>query len=210
MPSGKTRVLLSFGAAAGGFEFALQLRKDIMDKYKKTDQTDPRFTYVDAISLKGDAETHYDWDPERGIFKMSNKNWETFYKTGMSQCDYMVFLISEPWLKSNWCWDEFAWYEKVLTEKAVTPVFIVFKDAQTILNGSNKVLDGKGKEHDLKSLWHQMITHKNAAVIDINTDPAPGVFKVVVEDETYTYTHKYVCNSQELSNILTKIKVNMP
>ncbi|MDR3640060.1 MAG: hypothetical protein P4L39_01910 [Humidesulfovibrio sp.] len=206
----KTRVLLSFGAAAGGFEFAMQLRKDIMDKYKKTEQTDPYFTYIDAESLRNDVETKYTWDQNLGIYKMSNPCWDTFYKSAMSKCDYMVFLISEPWLKSNWCWDEFNWYQMVLTEKSITPIFVVFKDALSILNGNNKVKDGKGNIHDLKPIWQLMITHKNASTVIINTDPDPGVAKVIVDGATYTYTHKYVCNTQELSAILTKINVKMP
>jgi len=202
-----TRVLLSFGAAAGGFEFAMELRRNIMGKYHKTEQTDPYFVYIDAESLRGDPQTRYTWDQGLGIYKMSNPCWDTFYKSAMSKCDHMVFLLSAPWLTSNWCWDEFAWYERVITEKSVTPVFVVFKDAQAILDGGNKVKDGKGGEHDLKSLWQQMISHRNAAVIDINTEASAEVGRVVVEGATYTYTHKYVCSSMELSAILSKIVV---
>lgn len=205
-----TRVLLSFGAAAGGFEFAMELRRNIMCKYRKTEQADPYFVYIDAESLRGDPQTRYTWDPGLGIYKMSNPCWDTFYKSAMSRCDYMVFLLSAPWLRSNWCWDEFAWYERVITEKSVTPIFVVFKDAQAILSGSSKVKDGRGGEHDLKPLWQQMISHKNAAVIDIVTEVAPEVGTVVVEGATYAYTHKYVCSSMELSAILNKIVVLQP
>lgn len=211
MPSFEnTRVLLSFGAAAGGFEFAMELRRNIMGKYKKTEQTDPYFAYIDAESLRSDPQTRYTWDPNLGIYKMSNDFWKTFYQSAMSKCDYMVFLLSAPWLKSNWCWDEFDWYQRVITEKSVTPIFVVFKDAQAILNGSSKVKDSKGNDHDLKSLWQQMITHKNAATIDINTEASAEVGTVVVEGASYTYTHKYVCSSMELSAILNKIVVLQP
>ncbi len=207
MPSfDQTRVLLSFGAAAGGFEFALQLRKDIMDKFKKTDMNEPRFVYVDAISLEGDTESHYEWDPGRGIFKMSNADWREHYLTGMRQCAYMVFLISGPWLTSNWCWDEFQWYLQAVTEHPVKPVFIVFKDAQGILNGSGKVKDGKGTEHDLRPMWQEMIARPGAVVVDIATDPEPAVGHVVVEGATYSYTHRYVCSESERAFILSKIK----
>lgn len=206
----KTRVLLSFGAAAGGFEFAMALRRDIMGKYGKSEQADPEFVYVDAESLRNEAQTRYTWDAALGIYKMSNPCWDTFYKSAMSRCDFMVFLLSAPWLKSNWCWDEFQWYQLVLAQRAVTPVFVVFKDAQAALAGSSMVRDAKGGQHDLKPLWQQMIAHKNAAVIDISSEAEAGLGTVSVEGASYTYTHKYVCSAQERQAILNKVIVLQP
>jgi len=140
MPSVKdTRVLLSFGSAAGGFEFAMELRRNIMGKYGRKFLDDPYFVYVDAESLREDKKTGYTWDEKLGIYKMSNPFWKEFYLGAMDECQYMVYLISKPWLTSNWCWDEFKWYEHVTTKKSIAPIFVVFKDAQDILTGSAMV-----------------------------------------------------------------------
>jgi hypothetical protein len=205
----KTRVVLSFGAAAGGFEFAMELRRNIMAKYGKQFLDDPTFVYLDAESLREDQATRYTWDDKLGIWKMSNEFWKQYYGSAMDNCQYMVFLISEPWLRSNWCWEEFNWYQRIITEKSVAPIFVVFKDGGRILNDGAKVKDSKGGEHDLKPLWQQIVTNPKTQVVDIATDPAPGVGTVEVEGKTYTYTHKYVCSESELSAILGKIVIRV-
>ena len=75
-----TRVILSFGAAYGGFEFAMQLRSDIMERAGKPWNDDPAAVYLDHQSLKNAPGTKCEWDVEHGIHKMSNAWWKDFYK----------------------------------------------------------------------------------------------------------------------------------
>ena len=77
-----TRVIISFGAAFGGFEFALQLRHDIM---RAKNQKHPAYCYLDAISLQAAADTRYPWDEKYHIFKMQNPHWAQFYESAMAR-----------------------------------------------------------------------------------------------------------------------------
>ena len=64
MPSvSDTKVLLSFGAVQGGFEFAMQLRLDIYKKISRSFEADPYFCYVDAESLRTNQVTKYTYKP---------------------------------------------------------------------------------------------------------------------------------------------------
>src|SRR5687768_5724406 len=96
-----TRVILSFGGASGGFEFAMELRRNIMQKYNLPFNGNPAFVYLDAESLKVDPGTKYTWDEKLGIFKMSNPFWKAFYQGAMGNSKTMIFLLTGQWLRSQ-------------------------------------------------------------------------------------------------------------
>jgi hypothetical protein len=205
-----TRVILSFGAASGGFEFAMQLRKDIMDVYNKKWEKDLSFVYLDAESLKGESGTMFTWDNTLGIYKMSNEKWAKFYKDAMSQCDYMIFLLSDPWLSSQWCWQEFEWYYDTIKTKNITPILLVFKDAQKYLDPA-KVGDNKADEKviKLKKILSALIEIKGCVVCPINSDPDPALGQIEVEGQTYKYTYRYTCTEEERSAILNSVRLTV-
>jgi hypothetical protein len=213
----KTHVLLSFGAINGGFEFAMALRWDIMKKLGKKWEDEPHFVYLDAESLRDDSETKYPWDGKLGIYKMSNANWKKHYIDAMIECSHMIFLISEPWLKSKWCWDEYNWYLKVVAEgKLITPIFVIFKDAEKILTSNNIIEDSEGTKHNLKDSIILTGINNSSCIVDIKSDSLGELKNVKAcvkppdgsESKVYEYVYKYVCSKSELNQILSKIKIS--
>jgi hypothetical protein len=107
MPSvSDTKVLLSFGAVEGGFEFAMQLRLDIYKKFSQSFDADPYFCYLDAESLRTSQGTTYKYKSDTDMNIMSNDKWKENYKLAMEHCTTMILLITKQWLKSKWCWLE--------------------------------------------------------------------------------------------------------
>lgn len=209
MPAGNlTKILISFGAISGGFEFALQLRRDLMKHFgaRMDHPANSHFVYIDAISLEGDKETHYSWNDQLGIFKMSNGNWEGHYKTAISECEAMIFILTEPWLKSSYCWEELEWYKKALlgNTNKIKPLFILFKDAKKILD-ENKPF----KIEDKRTSSGTIVKHpkdinrifrlENTVEINANSE-APG--RVTAANGRYEYKFKYACSSAELVKII--------
>jgi hypothetical protein len=202
-------VLLSFGSIEGGFEFAMALRWDIMKKFGKKWEDEPHFVYLDAISLEKDPGTKYTWMEEFGIYKMSNEDWEKHYKTAMIECAYMIFLISMPWLNSKWCWGEYDWYLDIAKEKSITPIFVIFQDAEYYLRNNNSIKYGE-KTRDLKNSLILTEINNPSRMVHIYRN-SPNALKDVPlpkkynEEETRKCTFNYVCSEAELNQILSKI-----
>src|SRR5271166_1004410 len=107
MPSvSDTKILLSFGAVQGGFEFSMQLRLDIYKKFGRSFDGDPYFCYLDAESLRTNKNTVYTYKPNTDMNVMSNTEWAENYKSAMKSCKSMILLITKQWLTSKWCWAE--------------------------------------------------------------------------------------------------------
>ncbi len=106
LPTEKTRVLMSFGAVDGGFEFGMQLRLDIYQKFGKNADADPAFCYLDAESLRVDSTTKYTYDLKSDKIMMENPDWDKYYESAMKYCKTMILLITKQWLTSKWCWKE--------------------------------------------------------------------------------------------------------
>ena len=83
------KVLISFGAAGGGFELAWALKQDL-EEVLGTETT-----YLDAISLSGDPYTNYTWDVQLGIWKMSNDHWFAHYVDAMFNSKVMIFILTK-------------------------------------------------------------------------------------------------------------------
>ena len=130
-----TRLLLSFGSA-DSFATATEIRKRVMEFCEKDayisyiDTNDAGFVYLDAETLKGKPGTYIDKETN----KVLNDDWEAVYKKAMHNCDCMLFIITEAWLKSKWCWQELAWYNKESVgdgfgRKRLTLCFLCKEDA---------------------------------------------------------------------------------
>lgn len=116
--TGNTRVLLSFGAAENGFEYAIAVRNAIMAKRGWTDKSS---VFVDAISAK-----EHDFTRIKGN-KPLNPVWSALYLGAIRQCEVMIFLVTKAWLNSQWCRQELDWWKK---NKEKTPIIVlVFDDA---------------------------------------------------------------------------------
>ena len=85
-PTETTRVLLSFGAWTGGFEFAMQLRMDIYRTFGKNPGHDSAFCYLDAESLRNDAKTSYTYQTATDKNMMANPYWDKYYEAATRHC----------------------------------------------------------------------------------------------------------------------------
>ena len=205
-----TRVILSFGAAYGGFEFAMQLRSDIMEKAGKPWNNDPATVYLDHQSLKNAPGTKYEWDVEHGIHKMSNAWWKDFYKGAMDNAMAMVFIVTGEWLKSKWCWLEFEWYLEQLKKRErpnLLSVFLVFDDANPSLALPN-FLGGENQNSNLSPIliWEGIRKIKDVCLIPIAT-PVKKIATnelIVRDDEEISYVRErqYRYSTQEKNAVL--------
>lgn len=133
-PNG-TKVLISFGAAKGGFEFAMQLRHDIYRDCAVDPEKDPTFCYLDAEALRSVAGTTYTYKPGPDTNYMRNPHWEQHYRNAMSACSVMVLLITQQWLLSQYCWLELDLLVKLAEERPwVKTVVVMWPDGASILH----------------------------------------------------------------------------
>ena len=206
MPKEPTKILISFGARAGGFEFALQLRHDIMKKTQKEIYKNPSYVYIDAISLEKDKFTSITWDGNAGIWKMSNNKWDTHYKKAMDECEVMIFLLSKYWLDSKWCRQELEWYKETLKKRPdCKTIFVVFNDAKDIIENKKSV------GGDIKTTISNINAMRgDGNVINIKAVAEKSIEKVTVDGKSYTYSYMYSCSAEDCTKILTAIKTKIP
>jgi hypothetical protein len=57
------------------------------------------------FAAEGWNEVFLDLDPERGI--VAGERWERALNEAASRCEVVLFLISQRWLDSRWCLNEF-------------------------------------------------------------------------------------------------------
>jgi hypothetical protein len=155
-----TRVIVSFGAREGGFELTAQLRLDIMDRYGKRKiirdpagkflgvQSDDAFCYLDAVTLAQAEGTSYDKltldnkiaaDAKRKVgvdlYKMANPFWDTYYPAAVANAAVMIFQVTNVWLDSPFCLEEFGWFivnavKNLDSGKPSACVFVVFQESE--------------------------------------------------------------------------------
>lgn len=209
-----TAVLISFGGAAGGFEFAMQLRSDIMLSNNQTmEHGDQSFVYIDAESLKRAKDTTYPFNWQFGMTVMKNPRWKAFYEAAMQQASTMIFLLSKHWLESHWCWGELEWFLTEHSNRAagneLKPIFVVFPDAAPLLEqGSITLRDGSTQSPT--TTWTQIRHLDDATIVEITTAPIPEVETVKWEGHTYTFNFRYACNNAERVQILQAIRPPLP
>lgn len=162
-----TRVLISFGASEGGFDYSLGLRWAIYQKFNRQPQSDPAFVYIDAVSLESATGTAYNYSREYDTHHMSNPTWDGFYQAAMRQCKTMIFLISSHWLRSYWCWKELGWFMSGMKTCSVKPVFVLFPDAHSVLL-QQSLMTKQGKRVRPAEQWRDILLSR-AKIIHIRT-----------------------------------------
>ena len=119
-----TKVLLSFGGRNNGFEYTDALRKAIMAR-KGWDN--PYSVYLDAESAKGHVASYYSSATnDNGVHMFRNPIWYSLYSAAMSYAKAMVFIVTQAWVASDYCQEEFQWW----SERSDLPVIVLmFQDA---------------------------------------------------------------------------------
>lgn len=209
----QTRVLISFGAAKGGFEFALQLRQDIYRWHRKSAIDEPAYVYIDAISLAGHELTTYDQIKGADIYKMANPYWDTFYPAAMERCTTMIFLLTFGWLASANCWEELGWFrERLAKNSVIRPIFVVFPDAVDALK-KPEITTVQKKVFRPRETWEEIRRIPRAVVVEIQTEIDSSLEKVEViknfkrpgQYRMSDLEFVYACNEIELQAILNRI-----
>lgn len=116
--TGTTKILLSFGSANNGFQYTIALREAIMERKSWTDKS---YVFVDAVSAK---------DHKLAVTKENrtlNPVWSSLYLAAIRQCKAMTFIVTKPWLESQWCQQELQWWKR---NQERTPIIVLmFADA---------------------------------------------------------------------------------
>lgn len=205
-PTATTRVLISFGARRGGFEFAMALRQEIYAKFGRKPDADPGFCYIDAESLRGDANTTYNRDAKVDMNFMRNPNWDSHYESAMSNCRTMILMITREWLSSPFCWHELGMLQRIAAKKngMLKVVLVVWPDAQGLLQGG-AFTDRDGKPRSGRDLWKSFFTLPGATSIHVSGGSAPG--SALIESTGGVNEFSYACTEGECQQILRAVVV---
>lgn len=203
----KVKVLMSFGAVNGGFELAWDIHNEIEKKLGKDS------VYLDAISLKNTAGTEYNWDSNLGIYKMSNPDWNTFYEKAMKNSVCMIFLITNVWLESFYCWHEYEMLKKQIIDPirpVIKPIFILFSEAITTINTKEIITvrnPDKSPQRIIKvdeyceDLGKFFNFYDNKDHFEAVNSPRSAPGHVIVEGETYSYNYLYTLTGSEMDRL---------
>lgn len=180
--------IFSFGARDGGFELAMQVRHDFnasmgIHKYPNHNLA---HNYLDAISLQSNSETKITKLEDMDVFKMQNPFWDVGYKNGIEHARKMVFFVTQEWVASTFCQQEFQWLTET-KNKNIKPSFVIFDDVNNNHEIVQKILD-YAKE-------------KNAYVINVANDHNPDLHKVSIKDSK-ELSFKRSLTADQLKNIL--------
>lgn len=198
-----TKVLLSFGAVQGGFEFAMQLRLDIYKKFNERSDANPYFCYLDAESLRTNQNTTYTYKANTDMNVMSNPDWEANYLTAMQSCKTMILLITRQWLRSKWCWKEL---DMLITEAAKSEkklVVVYWPDARSLMEqGIWDERQEGGATHTPADLLERIGRIKSDKVEITCGAQTPFLGQVPGGDVNI---FKYSCSEGECQNILATV-----
>lgn len=192
------KVLISFGAAGGGFELAWALKHDLEEVLGA------ETTYLDAISLSGDPYTNYTWNEELGIWKMSNKHWFGQYVDAMFNSKVMIFLVTKEWLNSYYCWEEYCLF---LQSRGITPIFLVDREAlQMIEEGEERILrnDNGGELYQHLSAFRDFLMNSMFFMLERNEETAEYVWEIN-DNIRYIYHTKYCLSPEERVNLINRV-----
>lgn len=191
------KVLISFGAAGGGFELAWAIKHDLDEILGNGS------TYLDAIFLSDDEHTRLTWSEQLGIWKMSNDNWLRHYVDAMNSCKSMLFIITEEWLESYYCWDEFLQFLKTPNCK---PFFLITEQAfKKLENGGCKELSNGGNVlvQDITSL--KEVIERNVYYF-ISEENSLNDYEWRISDTiVYRYNTKYSLLSGDSQHLISNI-----
>lgn len=115
----KYKIVLSFGAAEGGVICAGWLQGIIASELNISKDD----IYFDVITLLDAPETKLEMSlPKNGIgsggMKPVNPLWREHYKGAMTHADWMIFIITKEWIKSNNCIQELEWFGEQVRKKS--------------------------------------------------------------------------------------------
>ena len=191
------KVLISFGAAGGGFELAWAIKHDLDEILGNGS------TYLDAISLSDDAHTRFTWSEQLGIWKMSNDNWFKHYVDAMNSCKSMLFIITKEWLESYYCWDEFLQFRKTPNCK---PFFLITEQAfKKLGNGGLKKLSNSGKVLVQDKTVLKEVIEGNVYYF-ISEENSPNAYEWRISDTiVYRYNTKYSLLSGDSQHLISNI-----
>lgn len=157
-----TQIVLSFGSAKGRFDIASKAYSIIKTRYEGQNlytlySVDDALVYFDAETLKGKKGTK----TEDG--KVLNAQWKEIYLEAIRNANAMLFIITDAWLESPWCWQEFGWYleKKNDTSGRKKPLNIRFlfeKNAFNRINQNRNITDSKGGVHNLEQFKQTVTT----------------------------------------------------
>jgi hypothetical protein len=215
-PTENTKVLLSFGAWTGGFEFAMQLRMDIFRKFGKHPESDPAFCYLDAESLRNDAKTSYTYQAATDKNMMANPYWDKYYEAAMRHCETMILFITKEWLVSKWCWRELDMLVRAAEKRPELNVIIVmFPDGAAKLRTSTWTERQEGGvARSPQQLAARLDRLPNATYIRVAESPAivgaitRGYQNPRSQGSTIgSNTFAYACSAAECDAIIANVKV---
>lgn len=157
-----TQIVLSFGSAKRGFDIASEAYSIIKTRYEGQNlytlySVDDALVYFDAETLKGKKGTK----TEDG--KVLNDQWKEIYLEAIRNANAMLFIITDAWLESPWCWQEFGWYLEKKNDtsgrkKPLNVRFLFEKNAFNRINQNRNITDSKGGVHNLDQLNQTVIT----------------------------------------------------
>ena len=91
-------VVISFGAAGGGFQLSQDLRHFMLSYL----QWDSSLIYHDYASLVGHPHSRLVTGAD-GVTKQLNENWNIYFANALGASPVMVVVASESWCGSAWC-----------------------------------------------------------------------------------------------------------
>lgn len=205
-PTPETRILISFGARRGGFEFAMALRHEIYAHYGIRADGAPYFCYIDAESLRGDPGTSYNRDDTLDTNFMRNPEWESHYELAMTNCGTMIILLTSEWLRSPWCWHELTMLQRIAATRGMKVVLVVWPDARVMLDGGSFVdRDGHPRSKaELMGAYESLPGGR--ALVEVSgeaTPPGPAL----IERTGGVNEFSYACTEAETQRIVHEVRI---
>lgn len=185
----KSKVLISFGAMDGGFEYAWAIKK-LLD-----DMMGENYAYIDAISLENDPSTSYNWNEALAIYKMENPNWETYFKLTMENCETMILLITKPWLESQWCNMELEWLIEELKIRNIKVIPVIFEDALQHINANPNL-----------RIFNEFFDTNSESTVTVfsNVEEIENV-TAVINGREHIYHYRYAVDADIMNTIVHRI-----
>jgi hypothetical protein len=91
-------VVISFGAAGGGFQLSQDVRRFMLSYM----QWDDSVIYHDYASLVGHPHSRLVTGAD-GVTRQLNDNWNVYFANALAASPVMVVVASEAWCGSAWC-----------------------------------------------------------------------------------------------------------
>jgi hypothetical protein len=189
-----TKVILSFGSAAGGFQYALALRRAIyVQRFMLDPNTaSPGLVYMDTASIL--TEPHLTWTWNDVIKELTAKNayWKDLWTGGLLSAGTVIFCVTAAWIESASCQAELELYKAQFAKNnKLVGVFVVFPDAKAKFDSWQL----SNKASPISGLF-------NTRVIRASGGAAPGGATFMFEGHTIPITFNYATSHTETEAIM--------